>query len=408
MDLLHKATEVAKILHDHCFIALFAGGFVRDLLLSNPSDDIDIATNASPEQICSLFEKCILVGAQFGIVMVIYRGHKFEVSTFRTDALYVDGRRPTNVELHGDPEEDAKRRDFTINGMFYNPLDKTIIDYVGGKKDLERGIVRAIGDPVSRFKEDRLRMIRAVRFVARFNFALDPKTEDAIKTFSHTILPAVSKERIWSEFEKMNLFKCLDRCLQRMADFSLLGALFDPLKGKHSDFVKRRLKGIDTISEKIPVILHLVPLFDDDAYILTLPDYLKTSSEEKKWIELYLQIKHLKKMKHPFEDELLWVEILANHRARACIEVLVMKQQKNDLEFIKNVRHLEMELLFYIECQHAKKWFFGAKDLNELGVHPGKEMGKIIHFAKRKAIELRIVDKEKLMKELLKFIPYEK
>ena len=405
MDLLHKATEVAKILHDNGFIAFFAGGFVRDLLCNNPSDDIDIATNASPEQICALFEKCILVGAQFGIVVVVHRTHQFEVSTFRTDALYIDGRRPTHVQLHGDPKEDAKRRDFTINGMFYDPIEKTIIDYVGGKKDLELGIVRAIGDPIARFKEDRLRMIRAVRFVARFDFALDPKTEEAIKSLSNTILPAVSKERIWQEFEKMNLFKSLDRCLVLMAKFGLLAALFEPLKGCTSDFVKKRLSGFGTILEKVPVILHLVTLFDDDAYILSLPDYLKTSSEEKNWVELYLALKNLKSMKQPFEDELLWVEILANHRAKTCIEVLTSEHRENDLKFIKNVRHLEMELFFYIECQHAKKWFFGAKDLAELGVHPGKEMGRILRLAKRKAIELRIVDKVKLMNELSTMMP---
>lgn len=153
MDAYSTGCQIIEKLYQHGYLAYFAGGWVRDFLLGHPSSDIDIATSATPREIESLFSKTIPVGAQFGIVVVIEKKHQFEVATFRKDAEYKDGRRPISIEL-ASPEEDAKRRDFTINGMFYDPIQRRILDYVNGQEDLNLGIIRAIGNPHERFLED--------------------------------------------------------------------------------------------------------------------------------------------------------------------------------------------------------------------------------------------------------------
>ena len=167
-------------LRDNGFIALFNGGCVRDRLLGIPIKDYDIATDARPEVVQRLFDNTVAVGAQFGVIMVIIEGDPFEVATFRADAPYVDGRRPSSVSF-GTIEEDAKRRDFTIGGMYYDPFEDRLIDTVGGMRDLRAGIVRAIGNPYDRFAEDHLRVLRAARFAARLNFTIEPETHGAMR-----------------------------------------------------------------------------------------------------------------------------------------------------------------------------------------------------------------------------------
>src|SRR5271165_5131556 len=175
-----KAREILRRLHRSGFIALFNGGCVRDRLLGVPVKDYDIATDARPEVVQRLFDNTVAVGAKFGVIMVILEGDPYEVATFRADAPYVDGRRPSSVSF-GTIEEDAKRRDFTIGGMYYDPFEDRLIDLVGGMRDLRAGIIRAIGNPYDRFEEDHLRVMRVARFAARFNFTIDPATWAAMK-----------------------------------------------------------------------------------------------------------------------------------------------------------------------------------------------------------------------------------
>src|SRR3990167_3399243 len=153
MDEHPQARFIIETLAKAGFVAYYAGGWVRDLLLNHPSDDIDIATNAPPETIQALFPHTVPIGIAFGIVLVIIDGHQYEVATFRQDLDYHDGRRPSRVEFTT-AIHDAKRRDFTINGMFYDPLKDEILDYVNGRADLEKKVIRAIGNPHERIKED--------------------------------------------------------------------------------------------------------------------------------------------------------------------------------------------------------------------------------------------------------------
>lgn len=195
------ALAVVRRLREHGHQALWAGGCVRDMLLGREPKDIDVATDAPPQRIVSLFRRTRQVGAQFGVVMVGQGRHWIETATFRTDADYTDGRRPDSVRFT-DAEHDAQRRDFTINGLFFDPLDEQVIDYVDGQTDLRAGVVRAIGDPAKRFAEDHLRMLRAVRFTHRLGFSLDPETAAAIRTHADKIT-RISPERIREELEKM-------------------------------------------------------------------------------------------------------------------------------------------------------------------------------------------------------------
>jgi poly(A) polymerase len=199
--LIEAARSVLRRLRTAGFEAYFAGGFVRDRLLGLPAGEIDIATAAPPDRIESLFPRTVAVGRAFGVILVLEGDHKFEVATFRSDGRYEDGRRPQNVVFSG-PEEDAKRRDFTINGMFFDPDTGKVIDYVGGQDDLQRRVLRAIGNPKERFAEDRLRLIRAVRLASKLGFALDPATDSALREAASSIIH-VSGERIRDELGKI-------------------------------------------------------------------------------------------------------------------------------------------------------------------------------------------------------------
>ena len=199
----NKAIKIIKILQANGYKAVFAGGCVRDMLLHKESHDIDIATSASPDEVEKLFEKTIPVGKSFGVIRVVLEDKIFEVATFRNDGKYSDSRRPESVTF-SNIKEDAKRRDLTINGLFYDPIKDEIIDYVNGQEDIKRGIIRFIGDPVERIEEDKLRMLRALRFSMKFNFRIERESFNAIKQFRSEITK-ISMERIQDELVKMIL-----------------------------------------------------------------------------------------------------------------------------------------------------------------------------------------------------------
>ncbi len=191
------AEAIVSRLREAGHVALFAGGCVRDLLLHTEPKDYDVATDAVPERIVQLFRRTQQVGAKFGVVIVHESGHMIEVATFRSDGDYADGRHPQSVHF-SDPVQDARRRDFTINGMFLDPTNDEVIDHVGGLGDLERHLIRAIGDPRRRFAEDHLRMLRGVRFAARLGFEIEPATAAAIRDAAESIR-SISAERVRAE-----------------------------------------------------------------------------------------------------------------------------------------------------------------------------------------------------------------
>jgi poly(A) polymerase len=192
-----KALTIIERLNAAGFTAYLAGGCVRDRLLGIVPKDYDIATDARPEAVQKLFDHTVAVGARFGVIMVVMDDDHFEVATFRADAEYHDGRHPSSVRF-GTIEDDVRRRDFTIGGMYFAPASGRIIDLVGGVRDLRAGLVRAIGNVHERFEEDHLRMLRAVRFAARLGFGIEPETWAAIKR-SASAIALTSAERVGEE-----------------------------------------------------------------------------------------------------------------------------------------------------------------------------------------------------------------
>lgn len=221
--MLEAAYEICRILRDAGHETLFAGGSVRDKLLGIPPKDIDIATSATPDEVATLFPDCISVGAAFGVQMVIRPGHRFEITTFRADGSYIDGRRPTGVTFT-DAREDALRRDFTVNALFKDPLSGEIIDYVGGRDDLAAKIIRAVGDPVKRFEEDHLRLIRAIRFAAQLDFTIEPETYAAIKPCA-PLIAKISPERIRNELERILTQPRASQAFRQLLDTGLLAVI---------------------------------------------------------------------------------------------------------------------------------------------------------------------------------------
>jgi poly(A) polymerase len=211
------ATTIVQTLRQRGFQAYLVGGCVRDLLLGRQPKDYDVATNATPAQVMDIFPETYAVGAQFGVVLVpaperdavggdsaelSSESHAVEVATFRSDIGYSDGRHPDEVRFSLDPREDVARRDFTINGMLLDPGSGEVLDFVGGRKDLEAGIIRTIGDPEQRFREDKLRMLRGVRFAARFEYSIEPATFVAMQKLAEEI-QVVSRERVRDELTGM-------------------------------------------------------------------------------------------------------------------------------------------------------------------------------------------------------------
>ncbi len=317
--------------------ALWAGGCVRDQLLGKLPKDYDVASTATPDDVIQIFgrKRTVAVGASFGVVMVlgpVKAAGQIEVATFRRDGEYVDGRRPNSVSFCR-PEEDAQRRDFTINGMFFDPLEEKIIDYVGGLDDLAAGIVRAIGDPFARFTEDKLRMLRAVRFTATFGFALDPATAAAVRQLRQQICQ-VSEERITQELKRMLSHSTRELSFRLLHESGLLaeilpevfGSVESTLDSTTVTTVCRQLKFLESNEFETALMLVLLPLRQTNVSgkstgeIDAVCRRLKLSNEETEcicWLTeslsildgIHIRPLHVRKLllAHPYSERLLHV-----------------------------------------------------------------------------------------------------
>lgn len=262
------ATEIVRMLRGRGHQAYLVGGCVRDLLLKREPADYDVATDATPQQVMQIFPQTFAVGAQFGVVLVPTKpettgdtgehGGKtivVEVATFRSDIGYSDGRHPDEVRFSKEPREDVLRRDFTINGLMLDPVTDEVLDFVGGREDLKAGIVRAIGEPERRFAEDKLRMLRAVRFAARFGYAIDPATFAAIQHLAGQI-DQVSRERVREELSKMLTEGRAKRAFELLDESGLLKEVLPEIS---------KMKGVEQPPEFHPegdVFVHTLLLVD--------------------------------------------------------------------------------------------------------------------------------------------------
>lgn len=384
MDQHPQARFIIDTLHQAGFIAYYAGGWVRDFLLQHPSDDIDIATNAPPETIQALFPHTVPIGISFGIILVIVGGHQYEVATFRRDLGYSDGRRPTQIEFSR-AEEDAKRRDFTINGMFYDPLHEEVLDYVGGRGDLAAGIIRAIGDPHERIKEDRLRMIRAIRLSCRFGFKIEPRTAAAIRAHATELFPAVAIERIVQELTKGIAFGSLDKMLLSLHEYGLLAAIFPEAHTLSIKELQQRLEPLSHYPKMAPLISFLLPLFPEmkEEEQLSFCKRLKLSNSEQQFALYLHRARELLNRAKPAEN-VEWAYFYANSFCRICLEVLAAHLKKERREpFLKSHEERMHALHQAIDRVKKNNPVINGDDLKKEGIPPGKSLGMLLKEAEK-------------------------
>jgi poly(A) polymerase len=253
------ALQIVQKLRESGYEALFAGGCVRDMVMAKEPHDFDIATSAKPDEVMKLFTRTVPVGAQFGVVLVLLEEYQFEVATFRSDSDYADGRRPTEVKFTSS-REDVQRRDFTVNGLLYDPITDKVIDYVGGMTDIQKRIVRTIGDAHKRFSEDKLRLLRAVRFASNLGFEIDSDTFDVLKKLA-PLITVVSAERIRDELIKIFIGENPGRGLELLDQSGLLRVVLPEVEA---------MKGVEQPPEFHP---------EGDVYVHTkmLMDFLKNA-----------------------------------------------------------------------------------------------------------------------------------
>jgi len=275
--MMPTSIEIIKKLRRAGYEAYWAGGCVRDILLSIKPKDFDIVTSAKPDEIEKVLkhtlEKTIPIGKDFGVLIAVKNGHHFEIATFRSDSGYSDGRRPDAITFTS-AKEDAKRRDFTINGMFYDPVKDKIRDYIGGQKDLDAGLIRFIGNPRERILEDHLRILRAIRFKNQFDFQYEPKTYTALHKHARLVIDKVAKERVASELDKILMTSRAANALEDMEDIGVMKVILpelEKMKGVaqprqyhlEGDVWKHTMKALRTLPESASLAVRWAVLLHD-------------------------------------------------------------------------------------------------------------------------------------------------
>ena len=385
------ALHIVRKLHKSGYEALFAGGCVRDMLLKRRAVDYDVATNAHPKEVIKLFRRTLKVGAKFGVVIVMIDKVQVEVATFRTEAGYVDGRRPSSVQFTS-AAEDASRRDITINGMFYNPLKKEVIDYVGGQKDLQRKTIRTIGIADERFSEDYLRMLRAVRFSTQIGFKIEPSTWQAICNYAKKI-NKISGERIAIELGYILTNPNRAAGMSMLVESGLAKAIFPHLSTAQADY------GIRVLSQlrgKVDFAFALACLFSDceTEFALKECEILKLSRND------YRHIQFLLENRGKLLDEKMSLADLKKILARTHFQDLFEMQkaiQKATIGGRKSISALiklkqRIKLLGNIELQ--PKPLLNGHELIKLGAVSGPALGKLANELYVAQLEGQIKTKE--------------
>lgn len=404
MENYQFAKSIVRHLVDSGFIAYFAGGWVRDFLMGHPSEDIDIATNASPQEIMNLFPNTLLVGLSFGVVIVVVQGHSFEVATFRKDLKYIDGRHPTGIELSS-PREDALRRDFTINGMFYDPLDETIHDFVQGQEDIKRGIIRTIGDPNERFFEDRLRMLRAFRFSARFGFSIEQETKEAIRNNADKLFPAVAWERVWQEFNKMAAYPRFSQAILDMHDLLILSVIFPELEKIHLHDLRHRVSTYSHLPKNCPTIVYLMELFEglNLAKKIDIAKRTKATNKDIKLIEyidtLFRAIPQIESKE--MQDLQTWTHLMAHPDSSLGLHIFAARMGDHDRErFFDKISSINQKLSSPIRRVKERNPVVSSQFLIKKGFKPGIHLGHLLKEAEKIAIQDGLEDAESVIEKL--------
>ncbi|HVM59520.1 MAG TPA: CCA tRNA nucleotidyltransferase [Verrucomicrobiae bacterium] len=447
------AIEIVRRMRDAGHMAYFVGGCVRDMVRGVEPHDYDIATSARPEQVQALFPKTVAVGAQFGVVLVLVADHQFEVATFRSDENYLDGRHPTGVRF-GSPEQDAKRRDFTINGLFCDPLtrpweplfplqrrDKAvggrIIDFVNGRADIEKKLVRTIGDPRERFTEDKLRLLRCVRFAANLGFEIEPATFAVVKQMASQIR-VVSAERIRDELIKIFTRPNAGRGLELLDASGLLAHVLPEvaaMKGveqpaefhPEGDVFQHTKLMLDMVSEparpavapcRDPVVLAWAVLLHDVGKPATFeraPDRIRFNDHDKIGAEMTESI--LRRLRFPNDQiekialcvrEHMRFQFVKEMRPAKLKRILARETFPDELELHRidcASSHRNMENYEFLKAKAAElppevikpEPLLTGHDLLALGLTPGPMVGQILREVEELQLEERLKSREEAL-----------
>ncbi len=429
---IHFARRLIEAGHQ----AVFAGGCVRDRLLGLEPKDYDIATSAKPEEVMKLFPGSNEVGAHFGVVIAKHKGEHVEIATFRTDGSYKDGRRPETVEF-STPEQDAQRRDFTINGLFEHPETGEVIDFVGGRADLDARLIRAIGDANLRFTEDSLRLMRAVRFSTKLEFEIEAETLAAMREYAG-LLGRISPERIRDEFSKILTSPRRRRGVELLVETGLIDHFlpeFLPLIGceqppewhpegdvyTHTCIMLEMLEPDATLELCLAVLLHDIakppcPTFDDEAGRIRFNGHDAMGAEMAETI--------LRRLRYPNDTIAAVVPMVARHMQ--FMNVQQMRTAKLKRFMAEPTFEQEMEL-HRVDCG-SSNGFTGnyeflekksaefaseplippplvtGRDLIRLGLKPGPRFKEILDAVQTEQLEGRILDREPAMAYLKELV----
>ena len=442
------AAEIVRALRERGHQAYFAGGCVRDLLLGREPADYDVSTDATPQQVMQIFPQTFAVGEQFGVVLVplaetsgatgalARHGAAIEVATFRSDVGYSDGRHPDEVRFSKDPREDVERRDFTINGMMLDPATNEVLDFVGGRDDLKAGIVRAIGDPERRFAEDKLRMMRAVRFAARFDYKIDPATMEAIQKLAPQIRQ-VSCERVREELTKMLTEGRARRAFELLDTTGLLPEVLPEIAA---------MKGVEQPPQFHPegdVFVHTLLLLDKlqaggsktlawgallhdvgkPSTFRVAPDRIRFDSHVEVGVKMAAEICRRLRFSNDETDQIL--ALIDNHMRFADVQRMKQSTLKKFLRLPAFEEHLELHRIDCLSCHGQLDSYdysrdqlqsippdairptplITGQDLIEAGYEPGPRFKEILTAVEDAQLEGRLASREAAMEYVLREFP---
>lgn len=409
------ARKICRVLQENGYIAYFAGGCVRDLLMKRTPVDYDIATNALPEEVHRLFPHSITLWKHFGVTRVILEEGEYEVTTFRSDGPYLDGRHPSSV-VFATPQEDAQRRDFTINALFLDPSNNKIIDYVGGQKDIQQGIIRTVGDPYQRFAEDYLRLLRCARFSARFRFTIEKNTWNAMRELRSGI-HKVSAERIREELVKIltegnpyTAFEILDQTgllAEILPEITMLkGVEQDPEYHPEGDVFTHTMLTLKYLKEPNPVLGMAVLLHDiGKKQTITYTDRIRFPKHEAVGAQIAESILERLKFSRSDIESIVW--LIKNHMTLLQYSQMRESTKKRlfqnplfphllelvridllassgDVQYIENI---EKDYQQFLQEPPSPQPLLRGRDLIELGFSPGPLFRTILHEVENAQLE---------------------
>jgi poly(A) polymerase len=366
------AIWIVRQIRDAGFEAMLAGGCVRDMLLKRKPKDYDVATDAKPDDVTKLFRRTLKIGAKFGVVVVLIDKIQIEVATFRTESGYADGRHPSKVHF-SNPREDAARRDFTINAMFFDPIAKKVIDYYKGQADLKKRIIRTVGKPAERFGEDYLRMLRAVRFSTQLGFAIEPKTRAAVCAGAKNITK-ISGERIAAELEGILVSFNRAQGMKLFTDTGLVEFIFPGFccSCAEAGFAVRMLANLPG---KIDFALGLAAVFAgfETCFSLEKCELLKLSRNQEKQIEFLLDNRGKLLKDLPLSE----LKLLLSEPYFEDLFALQKAIQKASNQSVGSLLKLRKRIKQLKGVELRPKPLLNGHDLMALGAVPGPSLGQL-------------------------------